>query len=283
MKLSKIEQLEKNLWVINEMDKTLMYVINGTSKVLLIDTGLGITDLKAEIKNICGDKPVVAVNTHAHIDHNAGNFQFPEVYVGRYDEPFSHKPVNESERKLSEEMFFKEAVSQGYDVSKWSPGICPCIRTLAEGDRIELGEYCLRVIEIPSHTIGSIALLEEKQGWLFTGDVILTWEVWGHLSMGTDMCLAPSAALRVYFRSIERLYSMKDVINTVYPAHGTPENIEGYTQYTMPAEILEVYYEGIRDILSNRDVGEPYYHSVHNGRLKRFRVGGIVFDEKRMD
>lgn len=283
MELSKVVQLDKNLWAVNEMDKTLMYFINGGSKVLLIDTGFGLTDLKAVIRKTCGEKPIIVVNTHAHIDHNSGNYQFAEVYVGRYDEPFSHKMIDEDERRLSVEMFFQKAVLCGYDLSEWKPGRCACVRTLEDGDEIDLGEYCLRVIEIPGHTIGSIALLEEKQGWLFTGDTILTWEAWGHLSLRACTNPAPSATLHTYFKSIERLYSMRDAINTVYPAHGTPENIEGYTQYTMPAEILSIYYEGIKDIVEKGDIGENYHHLVEDGKVKMFTVGGIVYDADRMD
>ena len=74
MQLSRIIPMEKDLWAINEIDKT----------------GFGLTDLKETISQLCGHKPLIVVNTHAHVDHNSGNNQFEEVYVGRYDEPFSH-------------------------------------------------------------------------------------------------------------------------------------------------------------------------------------------------
>ena len=45
MQLSRIIPLEKDLWAINEIDKTVMYVINGTEKVLLLDTGFGLTSV----------------------------------------------------------------------------------------------------------------------------------------------------------------------------------------------------------------------------------------------
>lgn len=99
MQLSRIIPLEKDLWAINEIDKTVMYLINGTEKALLLDTGFGLTDLKETIRQLCGHKPLIVVNTHAHVDHNSGNNQFEEVYVGRYDEPFSHQ---EADEKLKE-------------------------------------------------------------------------------------------------------------------------------------------------------------------------------------
>ena len=67
MQLFRIIPLEKDLWAINEIDKTVMYVINGTERALLLDTGLGLTDLKEEILKLCGEKPLFVVNTHAHV------------------------------------------------------------------------------------------------------------------------------------------------------------------------------------------------------------------------
>lgn len=107
MQLFRIIPLEKDLWAINEIDKTVMYVINGTERALLLDTGLGLTDLKEEVLKLCGEKSLIVVNTHAHVDHNSGNYQFEEVCVGRYDEPFSHQIVDQELREMSELMFFE--------------------------------------------------------------------------------------------------------------------------------------------------------------------------------
>lgn len=52
-------------------------------------------------------KFLIVVNTHAHVDHNSGNYQFEEVCVGRYDEPFSHQIVDQELREMSELMFFE--------------------------------------------------------------------------------------------------------------------------------------------------------------------------------
>lgn len=48
----KVVELEKNLWAINEINKTILYFINGEKAVLLIDTGLGLSPLKKLSSNI---------------------------------------------------------------------------------------------------------------------------------------------------------------------------------------------------------------------------------------
>lgn len=282
MQISKIISLEKDLWAINEIDKTVMYVINGTEKVLLLDTGLGLTDLKKTIGQLCGQKPLVVVNTHAHVDHNSGNCQFEEVYAGRYDEPFSHQRVNENVRKMSETMFFDVLEKEGFSFETWKPGPAKKIYTVREGDIFDLGDKKLKVIEVPSHTLGSIALLEEKKGWLFTGDVILKGNVWGHLSAEKDS-VAPSASLRVYYESLLKLKKLEKKVDHVFPAHVCEAEEECYEKYTFSREIINVYCNGIEKIFSGELTGEPYYHMAGDGSSVNFEIGGIVYDKSRMD
>lgn len=280
MELTTIVKLEENLWAINEMDKTTMYLINGAEKVLLIDTGLGLTDLHQVIYSLCGDKPVAVINTHAHGDHNSGNYQFPCVYVGRFDEVYSHQPMSREEKELFHLLYFQEAAAQGYDLSKWTPGPAGEICTVRDGDVFDLGGYQLKVLEIPSHTLGSIALWEENMGWMFTGDVVLTWEVWGHL---TQSILAPSASLVNYYQSLIKLSQYRDRIQCVFPSHGLAgAQPAGCSQYRLPAEILDIYREGIKSILDGTAETEDYFGKVENGKKTYFSIGGIVFQETRM-
>lgn len=282
MQLSRIIPLEKDLWAVNEIDKTVMYVINGTEKVLLLDTGLGLTDLKKTILELCGQKPLIVVNTHAHVDHNSGNNQFEEVYVGRYDEPFSHQNVDEKLRKMSEIMFFEIPEKEGYPFETWNPGPAEKLCTVKEGDTFDLGDKKLKVMEIPSHTLGSIALLEEQKGWLFTGDTMLTWGVWGQLSAG-DNSLAPSASLRVYYESLLKLKELGGKVSHVFPAHVCETEEDCYEKYALSPEIIKIYCGGIEKILSGELKGKPYYHMAGDGSSVEFAIGGIVYDEKRMN
>ena len=281
MQLSRIIPLEKDLWAINEIDKTVMYLINGTEKALLLDTGFGLTDLKETISQLCGHKPLIVVNTHAHVDHNSGNNQFEEVYVGRYDEPFSHQEVDENLRKMSEIMFFEIPEKEGFLFETWKPGPAEKICTVREEDIFDLGDKKLRVMEIPSHTLGSIALFEEQNGWLFTGDTMLNWGVWGQLSAGDS--LAPSASLRVYYESLLKLKKLGKKVTYVFPAHVCETEVDSYEKYAFSQKIINIYSNGIRKILTGELTGEPYYHMDGDGSSVEFEIGGIVYDRKRMN
>ncbi|MEZ3487720.1 MAG: MBL fold metallo-hydrolase [Lachnospiraceae bacterium] len=280
MNLTTIVKLEDNLWAINEMDQTTMYLINGASKALLIDTGFGLTDLKKTIRSLCGDKPVIVINTHAHGDHNSGNYQFPCVYAGRFDEVYCQRPMGEEERALFIRMYFQDSIAGGYPMDQWTPGPSKETRTVKDGDLFELGDYCFEVLEIPSHTLGSVALWEESKGWMFTGDVVLTWEAWGHLTCGL---LAPSASLVNYYQSLDRLSQFKERIRCIFPSHGhAGEQPAGCSRYRLPAEVLTVYRDGIKSILDGKAETEDYTGLVEDGKKADFSIGGIVFQETRM-
>jgi glyoxylase-like metal-dependent hydrolase (beta-lactamase superfamily II) len=64
-----------------------MYLLLGLEKVLLIDTGFGVGDLKGLVDQITGGTPLVVVNTHAHFDHTYGNIQFDSLYCHDYEVP----------------------------------------------------------------------------------------------------------------------------------------------------------------------------------------------------
>ena len=87
MDLYRVVPLRENLWAISEVGKTVMYVINGKDKALLLDTGFGMVPLKQVVHELCGEKPLMVANSHGHLDHNSGNNQFDTVYVGRYRRP----------------------------------------------------------------------------------------------------------------------------------------------------------------------------------------------------
>lgn len=277
-----IKQLDEHLWAIDEQQKVTLFIVNGSDRVLLIDTGSGLVDLKKEIRMLCGDKPITVINTHAHLDHTAGNYQFPAVYTGRFDEPESHLP-EEVCRRGDEIAYFKEGLRDD-QIKDWHPGPAEKILPLKEGDRIDFGDMCFDVIEIPSHTLGSIALFEPDLGWMFSGDIVLPWEAWAWLYN--------SATLKQYRESVARLCEMKGHIRRLFPSHGQEAaKVPGYSRFELPTEILDVYREGISGILEGNYRTEEFIYdgNVHGRdtgsipkRKVSFRIGGIIFDPERL-
>ena len=78
-----IDHIDKDTHIISEYrhwEETHCYLLVGSERALLIDTGLGICNIYDEVRKLT-DKPVTAVATHIHWDHIGGHKYFPDFYA----------------------------------------------------------------------------------------------------------------------------------------------------------------------------------------------------------
>ena len=123
--------------------------------------------------------------------------------------------------------------------------------------------------------MGSIALYEENLGWLFTGDLILTWEVWGQLPR--------SSTLRVYGESLQRLAGLEPGVTTVFPAHWEEcRNPLKLPEFQLPPRVLSMYAQGTQRVVRGEEEGVAYPFRGMDARCSFFEIGGMVFDPKRI-
>ena len=77
-----IEQIDENTYIISEYrhwEETHCYLLVGDEYALLIDTGLGVGNIRSEVEKLTY-KPIVAVATHVHWDHIGGHKYFPCIF-----------------------------------------------------------------------------------------------------------------------------------------------------------------------------------------------------------
>ena len=96
-------------------------------------------------------------------------------------------------------------------------------KELCQGDDVIVGESCLKVIEVPGHSPGSIALYDAVGGFVITGDALFAGSI-GR----TDLPRGDHGQL---VRSItDRLLSLpQDTV--VLPGHGRPTTIQEEKRY----------------------------------------------------
>src|ERR1700680_2075784 len=63
----------------HQLEEVISYLIIGGDKVLLFDTGMGISNIQAVVAGLT-KLPVSVVNSHTHNDHVGDNWRFNEVY-----------------------------------------------------------------------------------------------------------------------------------------------------------------------------------------------------------
>jgi hydroxyacylglutathione hydrolase len=133
-------------------------------------------------------------NTHWHPDHTGGNLAIKEATGA----PISG-PAGEN--------------IPGRDIS------------LKEGDTIRLGAHVGRVIHVPGHTLGHIALLFEDERVAFVGDTLFAMGC-GRLFEGTPAQMHASLARLMELPDDTRLYCAHEYTlgNARYAAHAEPNN-----------------------------------------------------------
>ncbi len=140
----KINCLQPNIMSLYQ-DKSTCFLVTGTKRALLIDTGHGTYRVDETVRQLT-DLPLTVVNTHAHPDHAGGDGQFPEIWV----HPLARTQLTH-----------------------------PNLRDIQDGDIFDLGGIRLTALYTPGHTPDGICFAELDRGYAFIGDILED----GHLSI----------------------------------------------------------------------------------------------------
>lgn len=210
-----VEQLDERTYAISEYghwEQVHAYVAIGGRRAALIDSGLGIGDIKTIVQRIT-TLPVTVVTTHVHWDHIGGHDGFDDIAVHRDDADWLRDgipvPLETLRADLTREPPTKPPPA-GFDPAAWRPYQGEPTRVLADGDELGLGGRTLRVVHTPGHSPGHIALHDRGSGLLFTGDLVYR---------GCLYAFYPSTDPAQFARSVHRLRQLEDV-KVLAPAHG---------------------------------------------------------------
>jgi glyoxylase-like metal-dependent hydrolase (beta-lactamase superfamily II) len=198
----------------HQWQEVISYLIEGEDSALVFDTGNGIGDIAAVIKNLT-DKPVSVLNSHSHYDHVGGNYAFEKIYG--MDTPFSHKRQKGIENKDIAMEVSNEALCRPLPlgVSEKSHIGRPYKVTnlIRHGSVIDLGERQLEVIHLPGHTPDAIALIDREAGLMWTGDSFYAGTIWLY---------SPETDLAAYAESLQKMVEQVPHLKALLPAHNTP-------------------------------------------------------------
>lgn len=187
------------------------FLIIGSQRCLLVDTGLGAGNLKALVEKLCQGKPYIVVNTHGHFDHCWGNDQFEEIFLSKEDEPWVYKSFNKDYKEMiyqKDSSFFQ---SPSHLEKMMNNHVNFKISYLTDGCTFDLGDTIIECIHTPGHTIGSYSFLDVKNKRLFTGDEILRFE---------SLANGNGASIKQHINTIQKLLNRKDDISLFIGAHG---------------------------------------------------------------
>jgi glyoxylase-like metal-dependent hydrolase (beta-lactamase superfamily II) len=203
----------------HQLEEVISYLISGGNRALLFDTGMGISNIQAVVAGLT-KLPVSVVNSHTHNDHVGDNWRFTDVYG--MDTDFTRANARGSKEDAQAELASEEfcgTLPAGFDAKAYATKPFHITHWLHDGDKIDLGGRTLKVIGTPGHTPDEIALLDEKNGLLFTGDSFY---------LGPIYLYRPETDLDAYVASMQKLAALAPRLQLLLPAHNTPVAYPGY-------------------------------------------------------
>ena len=166
-----ITEIGKKTYLINEYGLDCIYLIEGSRRTLVIDTGAGYCGLKLLIGRLT-PLPFDVALTHGHIGHAGGIRQFDDVYIHPEDIALaksitikSRAEYGSHSRNSGNENVWGDFSN---DFTQWNGE--PTLRQLYDGLIFELGGRCVRTLYTPGHTTGSCSFIDDKSHICFTGD-----------------------------------------------------------------------------------------------------------------
>ena len=177
---AQVIRVNEDTWRI-ENGMVRFFLLKGTEKALLIDTGMTVRHAR-EIAAALTGLPVLLLNTHSDADHTGCNDRFESFYMHPADEPH-------------------------YRASGKGGRLIP----VQDGDELDLGNRKLKIIHLPGHTPGSIAVLDVSRRVLISGDPIQ--------EHGRIFMFGENRDMQEYVRSLEKLEKMAGSFDEIWPSH----------------------------------------------------------------
>lgn len=270
-----VRNLGNGIHLISEPGYVNNYLIEGRNRAILVDTGLGIFDIKSVTASLTS-KEVVVLNTHSHPDHRGGDELFTDVFahhrgeaeLGRavtkaklqWFEPYSLR-MNEQFAKFYEidEQYFhlydrllaprptpNRSIIESWSMAPVRPHL------LGDFETLDLGDREVDVVHCPGHSPDSVVAFDRPTGTLFAGDALVAGVSYAHF---------PESAPSVFRDSLRKLkdkYGRK--ITRILVAHTL--------RYEMPPQFLTEAIVGWGCMLAGDVEWSPFKDMFGNACLR---------------
>jgi glyoxylase-like metal-dependent hydrolase (beta-lactamase superfamily II) len=249
-----VVEIAKSTYMLNEFGMDTQYLVVGTNRALLIDTGSGFYDLRGMVEKLTKGLPYDVVLTDSHPDHNGAIGQFDAIYVAPADigSRESKMASQHASRVYGETMWGMPVGYQhiwGYTPAdaKWGGwDKHPELKPLADGHVFDLGGRKVTTFYAPGHTMGACIYLDEQSRILFPGDI-------AKRSQGTGSGTASDS-----LRALLKIQSLRPRFDRLYSAHNQyPGVLDVMSQ---DPQVLDDLIEDYREILR----GTATYKTLQN-------------------
>ncbi|KZE37537.1 MBL fold metallo-hydrolase [Bhargavaea cecembensis] len=212
-----VQQIDSDTYAISEYghwEKVHSFLLIGQDKAILIDTGLGIGNIR-KVTDQLTDLPVEVLTTHVHADHIGSHGQFDTFYVHEEELDWIVNGIKgRTDEQIRKDMTRDITIPTppGFEPETYRPFRGVPSETVKDGDVFDLGSRLLRIYHSPGHSPGHITIHDEMKGYLFTGDLLYD---------GTPVyAFYPTTNPEDLVRSLERIADIPGVTR-VFGSHHT--------------------------------------------------------------
>ncbi len=206
-----VETIDENTYAISEYkhwEETHCYLLLGQNNALLIDTGLGIENIKDIIDKLT-DLPITVITTHVHWDHIGGHKHFDNIAVYEAEKdwlsgsfPLPLQAVKNNLMRV-DCIFPKNFCIDSYEIFQGKPS-----KIVYNGDCFDLGSRKIKVIHTPGHSPGHCCFYELDKQYLYSGDLIYS---------GCLDAFYPTTDPLQFFESVKKVRELN--VSRILPGH----------------------------------------------------------------
>lgn len=209
-----VEEIDSMTYAISEYghwEKVHSYLVVGDKYAALIDTGIGIGNIK-EVAEYLTSLPIKVITTHAHWDHTGNHGLFDETYIHELEKDWLSRgipglPIEIIRREVYRDL--TKPLPEGFRIEEYKPFKGEATGILKNRDNIDLGNRVLTCLHTPGHSPGHLCIYEAERGYLYTGDL---------LYKGTLFAFYPTTDPLLFVRSVEAISKIVNV-KKVLPGH----------------------------------------------------------------
>lgn len=237
MELFRHERVNEHITRIFDISKTIIYLVEGKEKALVIDTGSGIGDLKAYVETLT-TLPLTVCLTHGHVDHASGAGWFDEVYLNEKDWALAKEhAVNEIKKGYTASVIGDKVNEIGLE--HYSPD-CKKFLPMEDGHIFDLGGVTVEMLDARGHTQGMMCPLIREDRIIVFGDACNT---------ATFMFDNSSSTILEYTKTLDYLKSKEPLWDRVLLSHGPGD---------IPTGVLDDNIELCQIILDGKADNAPF-------------------------